>query len=377
MRCSSARSEAHSVAEHAYFTFMDERAEPWNPHDATDLPFAGAAYIAGYLRELERHWEGDPLTFYVTHHAMALPSYGRDVVVVLLNDEWYRTPAYSGCVLATLRHLPARPWFPWDTLVPPNWPSLFALGNHGRVVAEERRPDAAPARRQRARAGPPMRTDNAIDVPLGYARQPERPIKPLLDRTTDVFFAGSLLHDMHKGGWKSVVKRIVGNPKQMYRTSMIRELERSRSRHPELRAKVTVTGDFRHLEASEVSSYAADMMDARIALVPRGTAAESYRLFEAWRYGCIVICEQLPPRSFLQGAPAVTLRSWRELGPVLDELLSDPDRQRALHEASLAWWTNMCSEEAVGRRLAVQLASLSASRTSDLPDRRPHAVIRG
>src|ERR1700733_6906658 len=112
MRCSSARSEAHSVAEHAYFTFMDERAEPWNPHDATDLPFAGAAYIAGYLRELERHWEGDPLTFYVTHHAMALPSYGRDVVVVLLNDEGYRTPAYSGCVLATLRTLPARPRCP-------------------------------------------------------------------------------------------------------------------------------------------------------------------------------------------------------------------------------------------------------------------------
>ncbi|HKO27456.1 MAG TPA: hypothetical protein VJU80_08375, partial [Solirubrobacteraceae bacterium] len=74
----------------------------------------------------------------------------------------------------------------------------------------------------------------------------------------------------------------------------------------------------------------------------------------------IVICEQLPPRPFLQGAPAVTLRSWRELGHVLPALLADPDRQQALHEASLRWWRDVCSEQAVGRRLATQLAALQA-----------------
>jgi hypothetical protein len=218
-----------------------------------------------------------------------------------------------------------------------------------------------------------MRTDNAIDVPLGYYHQPEKPIKPLRDRTTDVFFAGSLLHDMQKAGWKRVVKRIAGNPKQVYRKSMIRELERFCARHPELRAKVAVSGDFRQLGLSEVGSYADDMMDSRIALVPRGTAAESYRLFEAWRYGCIVICEQLPPRPFLQGAPAITLRSWSELEPVLHDLLRDPDRQGALHEASLAWWLDVCSEQVVGRRLAGQLRAVrdrlgtAGSRSSAAP----------
>jgi hypothetical protein len=99
-------------------------------------------------------------------------------------------------------------------------------------------------------------------------------------------------------------------------------------------------------------------MDSRVALVPRGTVAESYRLFEAWRYGCIAICEELPPRPFLQGAPAITLRSWRELGPVLDSLLADPERQQALHAASLAWWRDVCSAAVVGRRLATELARL-------------------
>lgn len=346
------------MPEHAYFTFMDERAEPWDPHAPDETRFAGAAYIAAYLREFERHWDGKPLTFYITHHTTTLGSYGSDVVVVLLNDEWFRTPAYSGCVLATLRNLPGRVWYPWQTLVPPTSEGLFSAANHARVLLERRRSDRHAEHIRRSRGWPPMRTDNAIDVPLGYYHQPELPITPLSERSGEVFFAGSLLHDMQKTGWKRAMKRLAGNPKQVYRKSMIRELERFRAHHPGLRAKVSVSGDFRQLGGSEVSSYAEAMMDSRIALVPRGTVSESYRLFEAWRYGCIAICEELPPRPFLLGAPAITLRSWRELEPVLDELLGDPDRQQALHEASLAWWRDICSDTVVGRRLAGQLRAL-------------------
>jgi hypothetical protein len=347
------------MAQNSYFTFSFEGTTPWDPYDRDDLPVPGAAYFAGLFREFERHWDGAPLTFYLTHHTTALPRYGPDVVVVLLNDEWYRTPAYSGNVLAILRNLPLRPWFPWDTLAPPSAASAFAVANHLRVLVEGQRSDRDAARVRAAEGWPPQRRDNAIDIPLGYYHQPEKPIKPIAERNTDVFFAGSLLHDMErKRGWKRTVKQMVGNPKQIYRKRMIDELETLRSRHPELTAKVTITGDFRDLVNDEVTSYAEDMMDARIALVPRGTAAESYRLFEAWRYGCIVICEALPPRYFLQGSPAVTLRAWSELEPVMVDLLADPDRQLALHQASLAWWRDVCSEQAVGRRVAARLRAL-------------------
>jgi len=347
------------MPHHSYFTFSFEGTTPWDPYDRGDLPVPGAAYFGGLFREFERHWDDGHLTFYLTHHTTALPSYGPDVAVVLLNDEWFRTPAYSGNVLAILRNLPSRPWFPWDTLTPPSPASTFAIANHMRVLADRMRSDRDAARVRAAEGWPPQRRDNAIDIPLGYYHQPEKPVKPLEDRRTDVFFAGSLLHDMErKRGWKRVVKRVAGNPKRVYRESMIEELERFRTSHPEVTAKVTISGDFRDLESDQVTSYADDMMDARIALVPRGTAAESYRLFEAWRYGCIVICEALPPRPFLRGAPAITLRSWSELEQVLSDLLSDPARQRALHEASLTWWRDVCSEEAVGRRLAMQLKAL-------------------
>jgi hypothetical protein len=145
---------------------------------------------------------------------------------------------------------------------------------------------------------------------------------------------------------------------------MIRQLERFRAQRPELTAKVSISSDFRSLAESDVSAYADDMMDSRIALVPRGTVAESYRLFEAWRYGCVVICEPLPPRPFLQGAPVIALPSWRELGDALGSLLDDRARQKQLHEASLGWWQAVCSEPVVGARLADELTRLRERITS-------------
>jgi hypothetical protein len=350
------------MSENRYFAVFDRQARPWDPYDPDDLPLPDCGYFGGVFRALERHWEGEPLTVYMTKDTTSLPSYGPGVVSVLLNEEWFRTPAYTSCILAVLRNLPGRPWFPWGTLAPPSLTAVFALANYLRVLGERARSLREGEAIRRARGWPPPRQDNTVDVPLGYYRQPTRPIKPIEERTTDAYFGGSLLHDINrKERWKQLAKQVVGNPKQVYRKRMLSELERVRSRHPELNAKVTLTGEFSQLGSSQVTDYATDMMDARVALVPRGTAAESYRLFEAWRYGCIVLCEPLPPRPFLEGAPVITLGSWGELEPVLTELLADPARQRALHEASLRWWQEVCSEEAVGRRLAAQLRNLTSS----------------
>jgi hypothetical protein len=349
------------MSTNSYYTYLEGGPRPWDPYDPTDLPVVGSAYLAGVFREFERHWRGRPLTVYLTYDTSALPSYGPDVVAVLLNDEWFRTPSYCDRVLAVLRNLPDTPWFAWNTLFPPDAPSMFALANYVRILLE-RRGTRGIGHDLDAAGDLLSGSARSIDIPLGYSHQPDLPLKPFEQRQTDVFFAGSLVHDLdRKGSWKQALKRLVGSPKTVHRKAMIREVERFRARHGELRAKITVSGDFRSLGSSDVTSYAEDMMDARVALVPQGTAAESYRLFEAWRYGCIVICEQLPPRPFLQGAPAIVLRSWRELEAALSQLLGDPQRQLALHEASLAWWREVCSEDAVGRHLAGRLAEPGGS----------------
>ena len=348
---------------HRYFAHSHEGNRPWNPHDPQDLPLPDCGYFGGVFREFERHWDGDPLTFYLTKDTTSLPSYGPDVVSLVLNEEWFRTPAYSGEILAVMRNLPGEPWFPYSTLVPPSGGALYALANHARVLGERRRSMRAGARLAAERGWAPATAANTIDVPLGYYRQPEREIIPVGDRPADVYFGGSLAHDLdRKERWKRVAKRAVGNPKTIYRKSMLRAVKRVQARHPQLRATLTISGEFTSLASTQVSDYATDMMNAKVALVPRGTAAESSRLFEAWRYGCIVVCEPLPPRPFLQGAPVITVEDWSALEPALMSLLADPGRQRALQEASLAWWRDVCSEPAVGRRLASQLGELVRAR---------------
>src|ERR1700744_6365300 len=111
----------------------------------------------------------------------------------MLNGEWFRPPAYASPVLATLRTLPGRPWFPWSTLTPPSKLGAFALGNYLRVLVERSRAESRTRRvlTQRGWSWPGL--DNVLDVPLGYFRQPELPIKPLRERATDVYFGGSLL----------------------------------------------------------------------------------------------------------------------------------------------------------------------------------------
>jgi hypothetical protein len=50
--------------------------------------------------------------------------------------------------------------------------------------------------------------------------------------------------------------------------------------------------------------------------------------------------------------------SWSQLGDVVEPLLDDPAELARLHGASLAWWRERCSEEALGRLMAERLNRL-------------------
>lgn len=338
----------------------EDPPQPWDPHDPTDVPIPDCAYLGGLIRAIEERWEGEPLTFYVTKDLQELPSYGNQVVSIILNDEWFRTATYGGEVLAVLRPLTSTPWFSWRSQLPPTLASITALGNYARIRYERALHERDNVRLLAARGWRHPTPENVIDVPQGYYKQPTQPVKPYEERSTDLFFAGSLVHDPGRGSYlRRVLKRVLGAPKRRYRLDMLHHLKAFARGNPEVTVKTRVSGDTRALGTGDVTSYAHDMMNARIALVPRGTSPESYRLFEAWRYGCIPVCEELPPRPFYQGAPLITLRAWRELGGTLDALFADEAKQRTLHEAGLRWWAEVCGERPTGAMVASKLRALT------------------
>ena len=107
-------------------------------------------YFGRALAEMDRHLRTDGLTVYLTFDPDTLPSYGEDVVAVLIGDEWARVPAYLTRVRAVFRNLCGRPNLGCNPFA---WPSAatFAAflpaartawrGLPGRIaLARERRP---------------------------------------------------------------------------------------------------------------------------------------------------------------------------------------------------------------------------------------------
>ncbi len=99
--------------------------------------------------------------------------------------------------------------------------------------------------------------------------------------------------------------------------------------------------------------YARTLADTKIALCPPGfDSHETIRHWEAMRLGCVVISAPLPPNRFYKGSPILQLKDWSELKPLLEDLLSNPDKLLARHHATVDWWNRVCSEKAVADYMA-------------------------
>jgi hypothetical protein len=312
-------------------------------------------YWGRALEAMERELQVDGLTVYVTLDAKTLPGYGNDVVVLLIGDEWARVPAYLTRVRAVFRNLCARPNLGCSPLAWPSPVTLSSLLPAGRAAVRgvpgrlARFGAELAASRGRGRSPAPQ-----IELPIGTFNALDLPLKPFAQRSTDVFFAGSVAHA--PGGAAQIKARIM--PKGLARQAMLRNVDRLRGRTG-LTVDVRVTHGFRESAGSDAGDYSRALMDSRLALVPRGATTETHRFFQALKYGCIVVTDSVPRSWFYECAPMVRLRHWDELEGMVMPLLAEPERLESLHAHALQWWQSVCSEEAVGRRMAQTLNALA------------------
>jgi len=317
----------------------------------------------------------------VTWDLETLPSYGSDVIAVVMGDEWARIPLYSHAVGATFKCYGTSLALGGNPLTHPSRINVLAAAKYARDQVH-RMPGLLSRIRAGAREGSWASLPPILPLPLGYANQVELPLKNVFDRQYDVQFAGSVSHsDAQNEG----LKRWLSSPKVVARKRMLHHLTSYREANPSVECDIFVTdgfgphavewgpGHFHKMRDAE--TYSSTLMDTKICLVPRGTSLETFRFFEGLRAGCILITEGLPSRWFYDGAPIQTVNDWSELGDVLDRLLNDPDRLHTLHRAARTWWNEKCSEEAVGRYMADRLRSLGTStHPDDAPASRPSST---
>lgn len=380
------RARGASAPRHRYFvchSYADE-ALPWDLDDPSQ-DFA-PHYLQRVLREMEQTLRTDRrLTFYITWKLDTLPSYGPDVIAVVLGDEWSRVPDYADRVLATFKCYGTRPPLGGALVRNPSYLNLLLTIKYVRTLFHWA-PGALRYGWARLRAG--LRgaaVPRVFDLPLGYGNQLDLPIRPITERGADLFFAGSVNHDTYPV-WSP--KFWLQSPKTVSRSRMMQAVEALLARRPDLRAHLATTSSFAlnaiyygtadPSEVLDAERYSEAMMDTRICLVPRGTSPETFRFFEALRAGCVLITEPLPERWFYVGSPAVEIDDWSRLGEVVEALLADEAMLQRKQEAALRWWREVCSEAAVGRFMAARLEatlavgpstqSLRPSHTSNSPE---------
>jgi hypothetical protein len=110
------------------------------------------------------------------------------------------------------------------------------------------------------------------------------------------------------------------------------------------------------------NEYAETLVQSRIALCPRGfISTECWRLYEAMKFGCVIVADELPPSRWYRDSPIVIEKNWLNIRSTVAALLADPSALEERHQATLRWWNDVCSEEASAKSIAAELESIRES----------------
>ncbi len=208
--------------------------------------------------------------------------------------------------------------------------------------------------------------------PLGYMRGLKQlPIVPIGDREFNIFFSGNLN-----------TKRY-GLHRSLYKMNSILGLLPAISQRIDKKIDKIVREDFKQIDFSnkfpnsyirftngfmkglDVTTYGNMLYNSKIVICPRGyDRSETFRHFEAMRAGCIIISEPLPKTRLYRGSPIIELETWTDLQKTVKELLNSPTRLNELHQQTLDWWNNVCSEKATAMYIKEQLLRSEIRTTS-------------
>jgi hypothetical protein len=342
-----------------YYIYTKQQLIPlaWNIYSETPCDFGLSAYVGKFLQAMEKHLKVNNFTFYITWDKLdELPSYGKNVVVIIVGDEWYRIPDYAHKVGAIFKCVGTRPILGCNPMLKPTHLNLLTLIQFLRILFV-RIPGLFKYSLHRFKNGffGVGSVTPIYDIPLGYNNSKDLPIKDIQNREYDASFSGSIVH-VDYPLWS--LKRWLGTPKMLARQKMLESVRKYQEKNADFKLNLEITSGYHGVCSKEKRSYPEMMMDTKICLVPRGTSFETTRLFEGMKYGCIVVTEALPQRWYLDGAPIIQIQDWDEIESILKSLLSNPELMQELHQESLNWWRKKASDVVVGQYIAEKLNAL-------------------
>jgi hypothetical protein len=363
-RGTSSKSIGYTMSNTYWFVDPTGAPSPANRDSARSLGFA-MEYHFEALSSLEN---ADSLEFYLCIHPPArLPRYGPNVVLAIVGDEYHVSHSYFNQILAVLRCYGTRQKYldgiPVNTLqfvslVQFLYKSASAWSQRAKAWAAEG-------------AYPGSANSRTLHISLGcYSGYPATIVEPD-ERKFDFGFLGSIGTSGDVTGL-TTLRRMLPPPKIQARREMFRALH-----------QLTVNGAWNGLlektatfaeSTARTDAFNEVMAQTKISICPRGSNYETYRFYESFRAGCVVICEPLPKTWFYDGHPGLVIRDWAQLPKLVDSLLRDPVRLRILAAAGRKYWREVLSERVLASKIDYFLTNLSPVRQA-VASGRPSAGV--
>ena len=345
-------------SRNTYYVCLGRKSISWDIYDSNQKINVHTDYFRNAFIAMEKLLEADGWTIYLTWNTTWLPSYGPKVIAVLLGDELAQMPLYRKKVAMVFKCYGVGPPLGENPISHPSYQNLLTFLQHGYAKARFVQSVLKERWQKQEMPGEKKEKVPVHPIPLGYANQVEVPFIPFHKRTTDVCFAGSVVHRTYK--WWSIQKWFK-TPKSYSRSKMIAFLQRFSGKYTSLNIDLKVTPSFKAIRSEDPVSYSNRVMNTRISLVPRGASYETYRFFESIRFGCLVIAEYLPDFWFYRDAPVIRISDWKNLEEELNALLNNPSKAELMHQQVLNWWETKCSEKALGNFMAQKLNETTIS----------------
>ena len=221
----------------------------------------------------------------------------------------------------------------WPIVDPPEGAIVFSTSDerHKQPIQSHLHPNVLAVFKQYWPAEP-ICDNRVFPLPLGYLTGfGGHSNTSMRDRELDYSFSG-MSNDNGRGSMMDAVRK---------------------RKNDGLKKYVNFTGD-KWAQGLKMWDYGSLLTKTRIALCPPGfLSAESFRIFEAARCGCVILVSNARETAFPKNVwyykdfPGIMVADWSDLS-IIDKLTRDPGRLQSISNATIEWYNRCIHPQAVG-----------------------------
>jgi hypothetical protein len=98
------------------------------------------------------------------------------------------------------------------------------------------------------------------------------------------------------------------------------------------------------------------LKNTKIILCPRGWVnTETFRLYESMKWGCVVISEELPERSYYKDIPIIKVSDWKEGVKIANEMVSNTKLLEEMSNRNIQYYNDNLSPKAAANLIIDKL----------------------